>query len=371
MINKRGYTDNEIRAALRMSSDSRKIGFRYDLLNRHDISIGELDAITRARVSYGEFRAIKRSAVFLLNEYNQKHIDYMSNSIQPWFILHMPGGGTVEWPLGIFHLQSPDKDVGRIATTRDIGAYDKLIFVERDKFTSRFLVAKGETYVGAVSRILHTSNIVKMDIPDNGVQVTSDREFPIGTKKHLACNELLRAINYNTLWVDTDGFMRSEPYVEPSRRDITHIYSTTEDKIVKPEFTERLDIAERHNIFVRVALNLDSPRELVSVFENSDPLSPISTANTMRSVDYGEIQDISSQEALDEFVRRLAIESTTAFTHLKFKTVLMPTHGGGDILSCDFPELWDAPRRFTETSWEMPLTYDGEMTHEGRMVVRI
>ena len=371
MINKHGYSDIEIKSALKIKNNVRKVSFRYDLLNRHDIKIGELDGITRANVSYGDFRRIKRSATFSLNDYEQNEIDFMSNSIQPWFVLHMPQGGVVEYPLGIFHLQSPERDVSKKISTRNIGAYDKLIIIERDKFTSRFLVAKGETYVGAVTRILSTSNIVKMNIPDNGVLVTSDREFPIGTKKHLACNELLKAINYNTLWVDTDGFMRSEPYLEPANRDVAHVYSSVKDSIVAPVLRERLDIAERHNIFVRVALNLDDPHELVSVFENSDPFSPISTFNTMRSVNYDEVQDISSQEALDAFVYRLAVESTTAFTHLNFKTVLMPTHGSGDILLCDFPELWETPLRFTETSWEMPLEHDGLMTHDARMVVRI
>ena len=365
------YTDDEIQSELRMSSSTRNVSFRYDLLNRHDFAIGVLDNVTKAHISYGDFRTIKRSATFSLNEHDSNQIDFMSNSIQPWFILHMQKGGTVEFPLGIFHLQSPEKSTDRNITTRDIGAYDKLIFIERDKFTSRFLIAKGESYVGAVNRILHTSNIVKMNIPDNGVLVASDREFPLGTKKHLACNELLKAINYNTLWVDTDGFMRSEPYSAPSQRNIAHIYSSVRDSIVAPVFREKLDIAERHNIFIRVALNVNNPQELISVFENDDPLSPISTVNTMRSVDYDEIQDISSQEALDALVHRLAVESTTAFTHLSFKTALMPTHGGGDILLCDFPELWDTPRRFTETSWEMPLVYDGLMTHEARMVVRL
>jgi len=372
MYNPQNYSQEAIKSTLSLSNGTRKVSFRYDLLNLNDIKIGELDGVIQANISYGEFRAIKRSATFKLNEYLQKNIDYLSNQIQPWFRLHMPDGGIVEWPLGIFLLESPARVVNGKVNTRDIGAYDKTIIVEQDKFTRRFFFEAGTNYVTAVTRILNTAGITKINITDSPHVFTNDREYALGTKKHLACNDLLREINFTSLWVDEHGFMRSEPYIEPSNRSVTHVYNTDVDSVVTPEFIEKLEIANRANVFIRVAVNLDGERELVSTFINDDIRSPISTVNRGRQiVDYEEIQEIASQEALDSLVRRMAIESTSAFTHLSFGTALMPTHGNSETLLCIFPDVFQAPLKFHETSWEMPLAHDGIMSHEARMVVQI
>jgi hypothetical protein len=160
--------------------------------------------------------------------------------------------------------------------------------------------------------------------------------------------------------------------VEPARRPVTQIYSTQRDSILHPVFTESLDIAGRANVFTRVAINIESETELISTFINSDMQSPISTVNRGRQiVDFAEIDNISSQEALDNFVRRIAVESTSAYSHLSFESALMPTHGSADTLFCDFPEVFDTAQKFSETSWEMELAYDGKMRHEGRKVVQL
>ena len=350
----------------------RKVSFRYDLLNQNDIKIGELDGITSAKISYGEFRTIKRSATFDLNEYNQREINYLSDQIQPWFTLHMPDGGVVEWSLGIFLLESPIKETTGKVNTRNIGAYDKTIIVEQDKFTRGFFIEKGTNYVTAVTRILNTAGITKITITPTHLTLPSDREYRLGTKKHLAINELLREINYTSLWIDETGFARSQPYITPAARDVTFVYDTTKNSIVSPTFTERLDITDRPNVFIRVAINLENDEELTSIIVNDDIQSPISTINRGRQIpNYETIDNITSQEMLDNFVRRIAVESTSAYTHLTFGTALMPNHGGAETLLCFFPEIFDTPQKFHETSWEMPLTFDGIMKHEARRVVRL
>lgn len=354
-----------------MKGHSRKISFRYDLLNRNDIKIGTLDGVT-GTVSYGEFRAIKRSATFQLDEYLQKNINYLSDQIQPWFILYMPDGGTVEWSLGLFLLESPNRQINGVLSSREIGSYDKTIIIEEDKFTERYFIAAGTNYVGSVIKILTTAGITKINIMDNPATILSDREYPVGTKKSEAINDLLKAINYNSIRVDENGFMRSDPYVEPSQRPITQIYSADRDSIIHPRFEESLEIAGRANVFTRIAKNIDSDTELISTVENLDIQSPISIVNRgRRIVDIEEIDNISSQEALDALVRRIAIENTSAYSHLVFESALMPTHGNADTLFCDFPTVFDNPMRFSETSWEMNLVFDGIMRHEARRVVQL
>jgi len=283
-----------------------------------------------------------------------------------------PLGGFVEWPLGIFLLESPTRNVTGPVSTRRIGAYDKTIIVEQDKFTHGFFVEKGTNYITAVTRILNTAGITKINITPTTHTLPNDREYRLGTKKHLAINELLREINYNSLWFDECGIAMSSPYITPARREISHIYDTTRHSVVTPLLTEHLDIATRPNVFIRVALNLDDEKELMSVFVNDNPQSPISTISRGRHiVDYQQIEHIADQQMLDEFTRRAAVEATTAYTHLSFGTALMPTHGNAETLLCIFPQIFDSPLKFHQTSWDMPLTFDGIMRHEARRVVRI
>jgi len=367
VINANNYTAKQIEDTLRMKTSSRRASFRYDLLNRQDIKIGTLDGVTKGSVSYGEFRVIKRSANFTLNEYLQRNIDFMNDQIQPWFILHMPDGGTVEWPLGIFLLESPAQTAEGRILARDIGAYDKTIIIEQDKFAARHFIGAGTNYVVAITRILNEAGITKVAIADSPLTLPNDREFAVGTKRLHAINALLGAINHTSIGVDEMGYLRSEPYIEPARRPVTKIYSADKHSIIRPGIRESLDIAGRPNVFIRVSINIESCTELVSTFINDDPRSVISTVRRGRQiVDFGELQDIANQEALDNHVRRIALESMSAFSHLSFSTALMPNHGRAETMLCTFPKLFDGTQKWSETSWEMDLKYDGVMRHEAR-----
>jgi len=372
MINPRGYTMKQIEDTLRMRLHSRKVSFRYDLLNRNDIKIGTLDGMTKATVSYGEFRVIKRSASFSLSEYLQRNINFMNEQIQPWFVLHMPDGGRVEWSLGIFSMKSPKRNARGRITKRDIGAYDKTLILDEDVFTERFFIDAGTNYVAVITRILNEAGITKVDITESPLELPNSREITIGTKKLHAVNDLLRAISYTSITVDEAGFMRSGPYIEPARRPVTKVYSADRDSIILPDITESLDIAGRPNVFTRVSVDIERCAELVSTFVNDDPLSPISTVNRgRRIVDFGELQDMASQEALDNHVRRILAESTSAFSHLSFGTALMPNHGSAETLLCTFPGVFEGSQKWSETSWEMPLEFNGVMKHEARRANRI
>ena len=366
MNNPRNYPAGAIDDALRMKNDSRKVSFRYELLDKHDIKKGTLDGVQAAKVSYGEFCTIKRTATFTLDEYARGEIDFLSERIRPWFVLHMPDGGTVEWPLGIFLLESPGRAVDGGVSRREITAYDETIILEEDAFEERQYFAAGTSYVGAVGKMLTLSGITKVNIADAGATLRTEREFAVGMKVREAVNALLGEINYNSVRADENGYICSEPYVEPELRQVTQVYTSKRGSVIRPKFSESLDLAGRANVFVRVASDLG----IAAKYVNADPLSRISTVSRgRRIVDYGELDNIASPEALESRTRRAAAESMSAYGKLTFNTALMPTHGSAETLYIDIPELFDTPAKFSETAWEMDLKFDGEMSHEARRVV--
>ena len=372
IYNPNNYAEKEIDAVLHFKRGSRRVSFRYDLLDRHDMKLGEIDGIEEASVSYGELNMIKRSAVFQLNEYIQRNIDYMSEQIQPWFILQMPDGGSVEWPLGVFMLESPEKQITGKYVRRSIGAYDKGLIIDADKIVSRHFIPAGTNYVGAIVKLLSMAGITKINIAPTDSTILADREIPVGTKIKEAVNNLLAEINYKSIGVDEVGFFYSSPYIEPAQRPITQRYVADRDSIVLQEISESLDIAGHPNVFTRVARNLDLDTELVATVYNNNPSSPTSIPNRGRQiVNLEEIENISSQAALNTYTRRIAINAMSAYSHIKFDSALMPGHGSSDTLYLDFPLFFDAPRLYSETNWDMELKFDGVMNHKARRGVSL
>ncbi|MDR1705850.1 MAG: hypothetical protein LBS19_14370 [Clostridiales bacterium] len=370
MINNHGYSDLVINDMLRMKGGSRKVSFRFDLINKDEVKIGELDCIS-ARVRFDENRAIARSAVFVVPGYEARDVDFLSHMIKPWFILEVEEGKTVEWPLGLFILGSPRREFNDGASTVKIGAYDRTMILEEDRFTERFYISRGTAYAGAVERILNTSGIIESNIAQSDYALVDDIEYPAGMRKRQVINTLLRCMNYSPVFADENGVITAFSYIMPGDRGVNISYSSKRDSIIYPRLEESLEMAGTPNVYVCVASNVERA-EIRSVYENNDQSSPFSIQRRgRRIVDYAEIDNITSQELLDLYAKRTAVERTAACDRLSFSTVLMPGHGFSTTLLLDIPEVLDEPARFSECAWDMDLRYDGEMRHEVRRVITL
>jgi len=368
------YTDSEVLAVLNSRTLIPQISFQYDLLNKYDIKIGDIDGLEDAQISFNMLASIKRIAKIKLTEYLTNNIDYTSDRIQPYFRLRMPDGGTAKYPLGIFLLSSPTRKTKGKLKQRDVVCYDKSLILEEDCFTSSYYIPAGTNYINAIERIIQTAGITKVNLESSNAVLPNGKEFEAGYTKRKAINDLLNAINYDSLWVDGMGYIRSSPYVLPSDRAINHYYIAGKDSILSPEFTESMDIAGAYNVFTRTYIDMDNSNsiEYTSTFTNDDPLSPLSTVRRgRRIVSVETLESISSQEALDNYVKRIATESTSKYSKISFGTILNPLHNHSDTIYLDVPDILAVPMKFNETSWEMPLKSGAIMTHEARKVVQL
>lgn len=384
MINLKDYTSKQIYDELHMVNGGRHISFRHDLLNKYDTKIGTLDGISSAKIEYGSLRTnVKGTAVYSLDTYLQKNIDFFNDQIQTWFILHMPDGGTVEWSQGLYRLPvSPDKIEG-LKISKEISGFDRSIRLSRWKFPQNHFIAKGTEYVSAIIRILTMAGITKFNIPPSGLEIPSNREILAGVSAKEAANNLIDEINYDSIGVDKLGYIISQPYIPPTLRPITQRYIANKNSILLPSFTSGLDLLEAANVFIRVAENIDSGETLVGKYVNNDPLSSISTFNQDEIMDYATIDNIANQETLDARAKRDCIESTSKYMHVNFASAAMPEHESQDVIYLDLtnprfqeknpnlPDVFKNPLKIFETSWSMDCKFDGEMTHECRRTVRL
>lgn len=359
-----GYTREQVMQALHASGGHWQTKIRYELLNRHDIKIGELTA-TGGSITFNSEAEIKRIANFTVKETND--IDWLNDRIRPVFCLRMPDGGWAEWPLGVFLISSPRRTEKNVIM-REIEAYDPCVILKEDKFDNRYLIPTGMTYTAAITQILNDAGITKVNITAHDGTIGADKEFEIGTDKLSAVNQLLGEINYTSIWVDTNGYFVARPYIIPSERDAEYEYRTDDLSIIEHGATEEVDLFGVPNKWVVVCSTPDKA-VLVSQYVNDLPTSRTSTISRGRVItDFRQVDDILDQETLDEYTKRIAYNDSWVYEKLNFSTLPMPHH---DYLNCLYIDhkLLGAASKYIETSWTIDL--NGQMTHNCRRVIRI
>jgi hypothetical protein len=351
----------------------------------------EMNGLTGKWLTYGQVQFKVRFKRAYINENNARllslvfwldkeidvtvpkatEINYLQHRIQPFMEVQMPDKEWISFPLGIFLLSTPTRSDEDGVVMRDIEAYDGLVILDDDKFTSRYFVAGGTKYTKAVEDLLRSAGIKKFNVSDAPQTVgQSGIEFKVGMSKLEAINTLLKAMNYTPIWVDAEGTYTSYPYVSPSNRASEYTYEDSEISVIYNGMEEELDLFSVANVWVVTQSNPEKT-PLVSTLTNNDPDSPTSTVTLGRNiVDFREVEDIADQATLDGYTERIAFEASQLFGKLKFKTALMPFHEYSDVLQINYSPL-EISDTFSETSWTMELKAGGQMTHEVRKVVKI
>lgn len=351
---------------INMLHSNREVSFRYDLLNYNETKIGELTSLG-GNLGLNSLAQIKRKGKFQFKEDELKDVDWLNDKVRPVFILNKK----YEFPLGVFMISSPTRSLRKKSIFREVECFDTSLVLLEDKFDTRYRILKGTNYVTAITQIIGSAGIWKINIPFIDAKIKTDREFEIGTSKLEAVNYLLQEINYTSIWVDELGNFTSNPYILPNDRVVEYTYKNDDMSIIFPDTSvEEIDLFNVANKWVVVATNPET-EPLVSRYTNDNGGSPTSTVSRMRTiVDFREVDDIASQSILDDYVRRIAYEASNVFGKFIFDTAIMPHHSYMDCLYCEHTDL-GIKNKYIETSWEMQLKSGGKMSHSARRVIQI
>lgn len=348
---------------------SRRFAFRYELLDASNAKIGDLDAVESCTVTMNWLADIKRTATFQLKDTDQ--IDFLSNRIKPYVQLRIPPYGPndwVEWPQGVFLLSSPQRTTDTTGTRwRSVTAYDAGQVYADDLVTARYTVAAAAKYTDAVSTLLGS---VPKNITTSVSVLPAALEWPPGTSKLKIINELLSAVNYESLSFDEDGIATVRPYRLPSQRPSEFTYADNAVSVMLPTVTQDLDLFSVPNSWVLVVSNPDQSA-LTSTYTNSNPASPTSTVRRGRTiVDFRTQQNAADQGSLDALVSRLAFEASQVYEAIQFETGLMPIHSGNDAYRIEYSPMAIAAQ-YSEHGWVMELGVSTTMKHNARRVVTV
>lgn len=142
-----GRTEEQVLAALQGLSGAARWSFRYELLDKDNRKLRDMDdsevEANSGRVSLNNLADIKRVAQLRVRA--NTSIDWLSDRIKPWARLHLPPYGDqdwVEWPLGVFLPTTPTRQIDTTSTVwRDIDLDDQCIVLADDQVPARYSTA--------------------------------------------------------------------------------------------------------------------------------------------------------------------------------------------------------------------------------------
>lgn len=272
----------------------------------------------------------------------------------------------VEWPQGVFLLTSPSRKSGAARqVTREVDAYDQLQVLSDDGVDDRFTIPAASVYTDQISAQLGSMD---KNITPSALTLPVAMEWEPGTTKLKIINDLLSAINYNSLYFNEYGQAIASPYVSPIDRAPEFVYRDDEDSVTLPDVEQTIDLFSVANKWVLVVSDADRA-SLRSELENNDSSSLTSIPSRGRTIlDFRTEQDAADLTTLNGKVARLAIEASQVFEEISFDTALMPIHSHNDVYTFAFSNLV-IDDKYSETAWEMEMRAGATMKHTVRKVV--
>lgn len=272
----------------------------------------------------------------------------------------------VEYPLGVYVITTPTQSKNGDLVQCELTGYDLTYLAQLSRLEERAHYSKGAKYLDVVRNLLVESGIqdVELEPNDSAVLQTDREDWEPGTDRLTIANALLAEINYRSVYMDLYGVVRAGPWQAPTLGNVQHSYQADGDSIVLPQASIGRDTFDLANVFIREVDNPDLGKTLRAVAENTDPSSPISVQNRgLRVVDYEKIDNVASQQELQNMVDNLRLQSYYSTETISFETGPNPTHGAWDVVRLEHGAHAGI---YEETAWSLTLAYDGTMTHEGR-----
>lgn len=365
MINyqKDGFSHEEV---VKKLFGNREVRYEYEIVDRTDHTIGFLSKGSGA-ISYDSSREIMRTANFDFLKTEILDINMVDERIKPYFCLKMPSGW-LRYPLGIFVIEKAEayNDGSR---TVNVNGYDFGILLQSDRIDERLYIPAGALYTNQIEK--HVRKLLKnVEVQGANATVKIDSEYEIGTSRITIVNDLLKAINYSPVHFDQNGTAICAKYVFPEAKKTELKYITDKDSIINDGIERGSDIFDIPNKFIRYTENSEG-NYLKSVFENNNPDSILSIAQRGRTIaDIESVGDIASQEELNLYTKRIAIEKSQAIETVTFKSVNVPLHDYRNCLFLECREM-EISGKYIEYAWEMELEVGGSMLHKCKKVVSL
>lgn len=340
-----------------IEADALQVDFGADLYDSDETFIEDISGdLAGGEVERGNFRTIHGTCRLAIS----KELAWGSQRIKPYMTL---SDGTVEarFNLGVFLLSTPERQAGESPATFDVDGFDKLEVLAHPH-GSTYSASSGDAYLTLVEDLIAGAgeSKVRLDQAESSTTLSSGRVWDLETTTLTIVNSLLRAVGYRSLWVDQDGYYRSEPYVSPADRGADWDYSAdSATTTVGQERTASADFFATPNRWVFV---LDDPEAstfpsegdgIYTVTNQSDGDTSVDARG--RTITRVEFLDASSQTSLETQGDRMVESDKRLDRRLALNVSPNPLHRHFDIVRVFDAELGVNGRKYVVTDWRLPL----------------
>jgi len=317
-------------------------------------------------------------------------VDLVRTRIRPVMVVE----GLPEFPLSVYLVTASPESWSGTGRTFQVELHDKCTVLEQDAVEVTFTASASVSVLSVVQDlVVSAGERISVDGADVRT-LTTPLVWEAGTSKLRIVNDLLAALNYNSLWVDGLGSFRATPYVRPADRVTRYTMLNDEsgeqlqrelvdgaESIYSPDWSRDVDLYSIPNKVIAVAQGSGDEAPLSASVSNTDPVSPFSIAARGRTV----VQIVSGVETPDFSGLADPAAATLAFLTDKARQVLVSAsfvQAGVSVKCLPIPlELMDAvvfahspagiDARHTVRRATVPLRFDGVMSLELAEVVEL
>lgn len=274
----------------------RVTSYRWEVLTHAggiDTLAGYLDGVIEesASLSWSLYAPVKGSGNIQVADLAEAQAGFMRigqlalNSVRLRPVLLIEG--LPEIPLGVFLLSAAPEEWSGSGRVFDIELLDRATVLAQDKIEVSYTVDTATPILSAVSTVIASAGeSITVD-----AAATTTLAAPVvwssGTSKLQIVNDLLGALNYNSLWVDGLGAFQATPYVVPAKRGSAYeLLAGVQRELVdgassiyEEKWKRDRDLFSVPNKVIAVQSATGAAAALTDSATNTDPTSPFSYAN--------------------------------------------------------------------------------------------
>ena len=295
----------------------------WHVLDLNDNFVEEMSGVTGGSLKMDVAKEIRTGGS--LNWTGAVKPDWLRMRVQPIYKATLIDGTEVEWRRGVYIPAAPKVTWTGDKAVVTVELYDKLLVLSEDKVDHTYSLAAGTVVTTALRTLIESAGETKHAIVDSTETLATSMVWPIGTTKLRIANDLLAAINYFSLWCDSAGFYRGEPYVIPQKRGAAWDFLDGQECIYEPDFEDDNDYFGVPNKVILISQGDGDTEGLVSVATNEDPDDELSFNNRERWVTVVETGvEATSQAILDELAQRRLESLSQVASTITLKHALVP-----------------------------------------------
>jgi hypothetical protein len=339
---------------------------------RHDIS-SYVDHDSEPKVEHDTTRAVMRTLDLRLR--GDAPVNPLRDLIQPRYRLYAPDGGYLEWPLGVFSVVPPPRAISPGLTMLSMKLPDVTQLLVDAAFSSSFTAPRGTSYIGMIQLIVSSSGLptpIPVRIPDPGTALPATLTWEYGTSRLKAINDLLGALSYFPAWADEHGILRSSRIPDWNTVRPTATFDATSGQAaITASFEVTADPSKAYNQILVVG---EDPRReaVIGFYENTNPLSPVSTANWHPRM----LPPVRDSSIADEYcaalkAKALAQQYARVYSEATPDSLAWPVSQDHDVYQLRYasPQEGTVNAPHVEVGWTMTCRAGGPTRHRLTRIV--